>query len=87
MAKLPVGHHNDDDEEDADDDECDDADDDVEEDPPGLVLFRDDPVLGAAVGEGAALEVIVVREALGAGDVGLAHVGRLALVSVPVIES
>ena len=44
----PVGHHDDDDEEDAYDDECDDADDDVEEHPPGLVLFRDDPVLGAA---------------------------------------
>ena len=44
-------------------------------------------MLGAAVGEGAALEVIVVREALGAGDVGLAHVGRLTLVPVTVMES
>ena len=86
MAKLPVGHNDDDDEDDAYDDECDDADDDVEEHPPGLVLLRDDPVLGAAVGsEGAALGVIVVNGALGAGDVGLAHVGRLPLVPVPVV--
>ena len=86
MAKLPVGHHDDDDEDDADDDERDDADDDVEEHPPGLVLLRDDPVLGAAVGsEGAAaLNVVVFHGAVGAGDVGLAHVGRLPLVPVPV---